>query len=65
MILRDERRAVPIGSYQRPFGVTLSLPSIVGRDGVAEVLSPDLSDEERSGLEKSADNLRKALQRVS
>src|SRR5579859_774827 len=65
MILRDERSAVPIGSYQRQFGVTLSLPSIVGRSGVAEVLSPDLSDEERSGLEKSADNLRKALQRVS
>jgi L-lactate dehydrogenase len=65
MILRDERSAVPIGSYQRQFGVTLSLPSIVGRSGVAEVLSPDLSDEERSGLEKSADNLRKALARVS
>ncbi len=64
MILRDERSAVPIGSYQRQFGVTLSLPSIVGRGGVAEVLSPDLSDEERSGLEKSADNLRKALARV-
>jgi L-lactate dehydrogenase len=65
MVLRDERSAVPIGSYQRQFGVTLSLPSIVGRSGVLEVLSPDLSDEERSGLEKSADNLRKALQRVS
>ena len=65
MILRDERSAVPIGSYQPQFGVTLSLPSVVGRTGVVEVLSPDLSDEERSGLEKSADNLRKALQRVS
>jgi L-lactate dehydrogenase len=65
MILRDERSAVPIGSYQPQFGATLSLPSVVGRTGVVEVLSPDLSDEERSGLEKSADNLRKALQRVS
>jgi len=65
MVLRDERGAVPIGSYQRQFGVTLSLPSIVGHSGVLEVLSPNLSDEERSGLEKSADNLRKALQRVS
>jgi L-lactate dehydrogenase len=65
MILRDERSAVPIGSYQRKFGVTLSLPSIVGRSGVLEVLSPELSEEERSGLDKSADSLRKALQRVS
>jgi L-lactate dehydrogenase len=65
MILRDERSAVPIGSYQRQFGVTLSLPSVVGRGGVIEVLEPELSDEERNGLDKSAENLRQALQRVS
>jgi L-lactate dehydrogenase len=65
MILRDERSAVPIGSYQRQFGVTLSLPSVVGRGGVIEVLQPELSEEERGGLNKSADSLRQALQRVS
>ena len=65
MILRDERQAMPIGSYQRQFGVTLSLPTIVGRNGVIEVLQPELSDEERSGLDKSAGSLRQALQRVS
>jgi L-lactate dehydrogenase len=65
MILRDERSAVPIGSYQQQFGVTLSLPSVVGRSGVIEVLQPDLSDAERSGLDKSAASLRQALQRVS
>ncbi len=30
MILRDERAIIPIGSYQREFGVTLSLPRVVG-----------------------------------
>ena len=35
IVLRDERAAIPIGSYQREFGVTLSLPSIVGHAGVA------------------------------
>jgi L-lactate dehydrogenase len=64
MVLRDERAVVPIGSFQEKFGVTLSLPGIVGRDGVAQVLEPDLSDEERAGLEKSAASLRKALERV-
>ena len=64
MVLRDERAAVPIGSYQRGFGVTLSLPSVVGRAGVVAVLPPDLSAEERAGLEKSAQNLRAALQSV-
>ncbi len=64
MILRDERAVIPIGSYQEKFGVTLSLPSVVGRDGVVEVLEPDLSDAERGALEKSAENLRAALERV-
>jgi L-lactate dehydrogenase len=65
MVLRDERSAIPIGSYQREFGVTLSLPSIVGRNGVVAILPPDLSSDERAGLQKSAENLRKALERVS
>ena len=64
MVLRDERSAIPIGSYQREFGVTLSLPSVVGRSGVTAVLPPDLSGEEQDGLRKSAENLRKALERV-
>src|SRR5579862_1427945 len=64
MVLRDERAAVPIGSYQRAFGVTLSLPSIVGRAGVISVLQPDLSAEERQGLGRSAASLKAALARV-
>jgi L-lactate dehydrogenase len=64
MVLRDERAAVAIGSYQPGFGVTLSLPSVVGRAGVVAVLPPDLSAEERAGLEKSAQALRTALQSV-
>jgi L-lactate dehydrogenase len=64
MVLRDERGVIPIGSYQRALGVTLSLPSVVGRDGVVAVLQPDLSPEERSGLEKSAEGLRNALERI-
>jgi L-lactate dehydrogenase len=64
MVLNDERAVVPIGSYQKEFGVTLSLPSVVGRGGVSEVLEPQMSDEEREGLRKSAETLNKALERV-
>jgi L-lactate dehydrogenase len=64
MVLNDERAVVPIGSYQKKFGVTLSLPSIVGRRGAIEVLEPAMSDEEREGLRKSADALGTALDRV-
>jgi L-lactate dehydrogenase len=61
MVLNDEHAAIPIGSYQRAFGVTLSLPSIVGRQGVVSVFQPELTEEERAALEKSAQALRAAL----
>ena len=64
MVLNDERAVIPIGSFRRQFGVTLSLPSIVGRAGVLEVLEPEMSDEEREGLRNSADALKKALDRI-
>ena len=64
IVLRDERAAIPIGSYHHEFGVTLSLPSIVGHTGVLEVMRPELSPLESSALEGSAEGLRNALRRV-
>lgn len=62
MIGRDEGSVVPIGSYQERFGVTLSLPSRIGREGVTRVLMPTLADDEARALEHSAATLRRALQ---
>ena len=64
MVLRDERAVLPIGSFNPKFGVTLSLPSVLGRTGVTEILEPEMSAEERQALEKSAESLRHALRRV-
>ena len=64
MVLRDEHAVIPIGSYQREFGLTLSLPSVIGSKGVVRVMRPVLSAEEASALERSAESLRRALKRV-
>jgi L-lactate dehydrogenase len=64
MVLRDEHAVVPIGSYQREFGVTMSLPSVIGSEGIVTVMQPVLSAEEGSALERSAESLRRALERV-
>ncbi len=61
MVLNDEQAVIPIGSPQKRFGVTLSLPSVVGRSGVIQVFEPDMSDEERHALDKSAETLKAAL----
>jgi L-lactate dehydrogenase len=64
-IARDEKVVIPLGSCQRRYNVTLSLPSRVGRRGVEQVLEPALSDEEWAALEASAQAIRKALERVA
>jgi L-lactate dehydrogenase len=64
IILGDEQVAIPIGSYNPAYGVTLSLPSIVGRRGVVRVLEPAMSADERQALQRSADALRSALARM-
>jgi L-lactate dehydrogenase len=40
--------------------VALSLPSIVGAGGAIEVLEPEISRDERQGVQQSADVLRAA-----
>ena len=64
IVLRDERAAIPIGSYNPRYNVTLSLPSVVGREGVVQVLEPELSDNEGQALQGSADTLKAATARI-
>jgi len=64
MVLRDERALIPVGSYQSALGVTLSLPSVLGRVGVVAVFQPDLTPDERSRLQRSAQSLKNALEAV-
>jgi L-lactate dehydrogenase len=61
VVARDERLVFPVGSRNARYGVTLSLPGVVGREGVAEVLWPDMSDEEARALEHSAETLKNSV----
>jgi L-lactate dehydrogenase len=64
IVLRDERAVLPIGSYNDRFGVTLSLPSIVGRNGVVRILEPEMSPEEQHALKRGAANLKESQGRI-
>jgi L-lactate dehydrogenase len=64
IVLRDERAVIPIGAYDSNSGVTLSLPSVIGREGCLKVLAPSLSDAEGIGLKNCIDTLRKAQERI-
>jgi L-lactate dehydrogenase len=64
IVLRNERAVVPIGVYNSKLGVTLSLPSVVGREGCLQILEPPLSNDEHIGLKKCVETLGKAQERV-
>jgi L-lactate dehydrogenase len=63
-ILRDERRVLTVSRLQEgALGLTdvaLSLPAVVGGRGAADVLTPEISADERERLHHSADVLRQA-----
>lgn len=60
-ILRDERAAMPVGAFNQRYGVTLSLPTIVGGGGALRILEPEMTQAEVTALEASAATLRQAL----
>jgi L-lactate dehydrogenase len=64
MILCDERAVIPVGYYNETFGVTLSLPSVIGREGVHRVIEPEMSDAEQKHLQGSAEAIKTALSRL-
>ena len=67
-IIRDEKSILPVSSIQKgEYGienVALSLPAIVGREGVEKVVPIKLSDTEKEELIKSASTLKNVLDTV-
>jgi L-lactate dehydrogenase len=63
-ILRDERRVLTVSRVQDGVlgltDVALSLPAVVGARGAGDVLTPEISADERERLHHSADVLRQA-----
>jgi len=63
-VLRDERRVLTVSRVQAGAlgfrNVALSLPAVVGAQGAADVLEPEMSTDEREQLQHSADVLHRA-----
>jgi L-lactate dehydrogenase len=65
MVLRDERALIPVGGYSAKYGVTLSLPWIIGREGGIRSVAPALSPEEGRLLDDSAEALKAAARQIT
>lgn len=64
-VLRDENRVLPVSSlledYRGIGDVCLSVPSIVGRNGVGAALPVPMNDNELAGMRRSAEVVREAI----
>lgn len=67
-ILNDEHAILPVSSLIENYlginDVYLSLPCVVGRDGVREVLKIDLSEEEKLNFITSAETMKTIIKKV-
>ena len=67
-IVRDEKTILPISSIQHGQygieGVALSMPAVVGKNGVETLVPIELNEAEQTALRHSADTLRQVLNEV-
>ena len=67
-IIRDEKSILPVSSMLHGEygieGVTLSMPAVVGKNGIEKLVPIRLSEEEQGQLKASADTLKAVLKEV-
>jgi len=63
-ILNDERRVLPVSSFDDYTGVFTGFPTIVGRRGVVKRLNVKLSEEEGIKYQKSVNTLKDAIREL-
>lgn len=64
-ILKDQRRVLPAIAYLEGEygyqGIYLGVPTVIGGNGLEDIIELDLTDEEKAALDKSADSVKKVL----
>jgi L-lactate dehydrogenase len=63
-VLGDERVVLPVAAYRERYGVTVALPSVLGRAGAVADLEPAMSVQERDAFQRSIETLREAGQTI-
>ncbi len=68
VIVRDEKSILPVSSMMHgEYGISdvvLSMPAIVGKDGIEDMVPVSLDEEEEQNLKKSAGTLKQILEQV-
>jgi L-lactate dehydrogenase len=60
-IIFNQKRVFPVSAYHEKFGVCFSLPSVIGENGIEQILSVPLNEQETVRLLNSAKKLSEAI----
>ena len=60
-IIFNQKRVFPVSTYNEEFGVCLSMPTVIGENGIEQVLSVSLDEQEKAKLASSAKRLNDVL----
>jgi L-lactate dehydrogenase len=63
-VLRDEQIVFPIANFHSEYGLTLSLPSVLGRAGVSRSFVPTMTETEQVKFQHGIEQLTTARQRI-
>lgn len=63
-IIFNTKRVTPVSCYLESFGVYLSMPAVLGKNGIEQILIPRLSTEENLQLQQSAHILKEYIQQL-
>lgn len=67
-IVQDKKRILPCAAWMEgQYGISdtyLGVPCKLGRNGVEEIVEVELTDEERAGLQKSAEHVRAVIDKI-
>lgn len=63
-IIFDQKRVIPVASFQESLGVCLSMPAIIGMHGIEGFVEIPLNSQEKEQLEKSAQALRESMKDI-
>lgn len=61
-ILFDLNRVTPVSCYQEEFGICLSMPAVLGMQGIKQILKLPLNEQEYEYLNKSAKIIKESYQ---
>lgn len=60
-IIFNQRRVIPVSCYQQAFDVCLSIPTIIGKRGIEQMITPPLNEDEQQLLVQSATKLQEII----